>query len=471
MNPEPSRSNPLKRPVFWLLLAVVTVVASASILWDLGTWSWDVDEVETLQELRLRDTDNPWFTDSRSQYDRLPRLIPVWYRCQAVVLSVVPINERNVRLLSAACAVLAIVFGFAWLAIRHDLGLGFCFALVMCGSPLFLALAQQNRYYTMAVLFQMLAQAALLSDRPVTNMGRTGLALACGMLAILSHNLLLVYFALGTGAAMLGFRRHWVPAAYLVRSLLVVLVGTGLYLLYLRPLLGGWNEFGEPRSTFTVLASFASEAGLPTLGLSLVGAAACLLPDTGREFRWWTVLAALTALFLLSASHIVWFFNYRYALVFLLPFWVLAARGVQVVGQRLGGGWKALGWYACVALLFLPRILSHHQDGSRKDFRETARLLTRMARPEEPVYCNMDTTLRYYLTTSPVLPWKGEGELPSGPCYVALSVNGWDAPLVVEGRVVELVATVGRRRFDEQAYLVRVYRVRSRQDSPAPPGG
>jgi hypothetical protein len=121
-----------------------------------------------------------------------------------------------------------------------------------------------------------------------------------------------------------------------------------------------------------------------------------------------------------------------------------------------------------VILLFLPKVLSQHQDGSRKDFREAARQIAQAARSEEPVYCNMDTTLRYYLSTSPVLPWKGAGALPAGPCYVALSVNGWDAPLTADGRVVELVATVGRRRFDEQAYLVRVYRLGPREGNESP---
>jgi hypothetical protein len=468
MIPEPSRSSLARRPAFWALLLLVTASAAVSVFWDLGTWSWDVDEVETLQELRLRDTDNPWFSDARSQYDRLPRLIPLWYRCQAAVLSAVPVNERNARLLSAACAVLAVVLGFAWLAGRHGLGLGFCFALLMCGSPLFLALAQQNRYYTMAILAQLLAQAAFLSGRPATNLAWAGLALAVGTLALFCHTLLLAYFALGAAAAVLCLPWRWVSAAPLVRSAPVIAAGAALYLLYLRPLLGGWNEFGEPRDTYTVMASFASEIGLPTLGLALVGAAACLLPETPKEFRWWAALAALTVLFLLGASHVIWFFNYRYALLFFLPFWVLAALGVLVVGRRLGGGPRALGWYACVALLFLPKILSQHQDGSRKDFREAARQLTRMARPEEPVYCNMDTTLRYYLATSPVLPWKGADELPEGSCYVALSVNGWDAPLAVEGRVVELVASVGRRRFDEQAYLVRVYRMGPRTGVGSP---
>jgi hypothetical protein len=454
-------SRPLAgRPrTFWLLLGAVTAVAAAGLLWDLGTWSWDVDEVESLQELHLRDTDNRWFADARSQYYRLPRAIPVWYACQSLVLSYLPVTEGNTRLLSAGCAILAVVVGYWWMASRHAPRFGFCFALVMGGSPLFLALAQQNRYYGMAVLFQVVASAALLSTPSRRGVAGVALSLGCSLLALLTHNLVLVYFGLGTVAALVCYWRGWlarsVPLGFLVTSL----AGVALYLLYLRTALTRWNEFGEPRDTYTVLTSFASEMGMPTLALALLGAGACLLPQTDREFRWWALVALLTGLFLLAASHLIWFFNYRYALLFFLPFWVLAAKGVEVVGQRLGGRPAALAWYACVALLFLPKILSHHQDGSRKDFRAAAGVLAPLAHDGEPVYCNMDTTLRYYLTAAEVRPWKGERDLPARTCFVALSVNGWDAPLRIDGRVVELMATIGRRRFDEQAYLVRVYRV------------
>jgi hypothetical protein len=453
---------------FWLLLGLVAAVAAASVLWDLGTWSWDVDEVESLQELRLRDTDNTWFTDARSQYYRLPHVIPVWYAGQALVLSWLPATELNTRLLSAGCAILAVVFGFWWMGRRHGSRFALCFALLMVGSPLFLALTQQNRYYATAILFQLVATAALFSTAP--RRGATGvlLALGCSLLALLTHNLLLVYFGLGAAAALVGYWLGWLPRAVPVRFLVVTLVGLALYLLYLGPTLKAWNEFGEPRGLYTVVASFASEMGFPTLALALLGAGACLLPSADGEFRWWALVALLSGLFLLAAPRLIWFFNYRYALLFFLPFWVLAAKGVEVVGQRLGGRPAALGWYACVALLLLPKVVSHHQDGSRKDFRAAAAALAPLARDGEPVYCNMDTTLRYYLTTTEVRPWKGERELPSGTCFVALSVNGWDVPLRIDGRVVELLATVGRRRFDEQAYLVRIYRVGALEGFVAP---
>jgi hypothetical protein len=132
------------RRTFWLALCAIACVVAPALLWDLGRWPWDIDEVASLQELHLQGADRPEVTGPGTQSSRLPRLIPIWYWCQSLVLNALPITERNARLLSALCTVLVPVAAFATAARRHGPGFASCLALLITLNPLFLALAQQT---------------------------------------------------------------------------------------------------------------------------------------------------------------------------------------------------------------------------------------------------------------------------------------------------------------------------------------
>ena len=154
---------------------------------------------------------------------------------------------------------------------------------------------------------------------------------------------------------------------------------------------------------------------------------------------------------------VIWF-NYRYGLFFALPFCVLAARGVVVVGARLGGGFPARAWFLCVLLLLSPKILSHYQDGSRRDFRTAASQVDGLLRVGEPLYCNW-RELSYYLPEIAVKNWNSKTEFPPSVCYVVRGGNAWDRPLIVEGRIIEFVTRIGRKRFDEQSNVIDIFRI------------
>ena len=152
----------------------------------------------------------------------------------------------------------------------------------------------------------------------------------------------------------------------------------------------------------------------------------------------------------------------EYTLLFLLPFWVLAARAVSGIGARLGRGPLAWSWYLAVALLLLPRVASYYQDGSRKDLRAASEFVNRYAAPGDPIYSNLPHVLQYYQPAKTIGEWSDTKSLPAGVAYVVLASNGWDPPLQLHGKTVETLTRIGKRRFDEQAYVVSVYRVTSR---------
>jgi hypothetical protein len=163
-------------------------------------------------------------------------------------------------------------------------------ALVIVTTTLFLSLAQQNRFYTLAILLLLGSQAMILTTRSKPEILLSAGAIGLALLAVLCHGVLVVYFMLTGATAVLGYFRGWVPRIVLFRSLAVAVAIVCLYFLHVRPLVAGWNEFLPHRTMLEVSLSFLSEVGLPTLGLAFLGGRSFLArrayghTDTGR--RW-----------------------------------------------------------------------------------------------------------------------------------------------------------------------------------------
>jgi uncharacterized membrane protein len=445
---------------FLTFFILVAFAAGFSLFWTLGRWSWDVDEVETLQELHL--TSGGGASNPGSQFSRSPRLMPIWYWCQSQVMAHLPLNERNARLLPALCGLAFVLGAFVWAWRDRGKTFAILLAVMILASPLFLALAQQIRFYTMAVLFQFLAQVSILSPVRRFPVGMILLSILLSSVAILCHNLLLVYFVLGAGAALVASVLGWCNRAMLVRSLAAAAAGICLYFFYLRHIIQGWNEFLPHRTSFQAAISLLSEVGIPMLALSLLGVVLSLRKEDQKRNGYWAVLGVCSVAFILAAPLAIWFFNYRYTLLFLLPIWILAAKGAASIGNALGDRRSRWAWYACAIILLMPKAISYYQDGSRRDIRTAAEIVSQhVDKGSSVVYCNLPAILHYYLPNTIVNDYR-EGIVKESSCYVVLATNAWDAPLRVEGRVSELVATVGRRRFDEQSYLVRIYHVSTR---------
>lgn len=447
------------RRAFILLLGLVAVVASVCLTWGITRWPWDVDEVWSLRELGLLDAGNPSLVEPNSQAARLPRLVPLWYACQGVVLRYLPATEGNARLLPVLCAILAVLAAYIWAARRYNPAFAVCLAVLMIGSPLLLSEAQQNRFYTMAILFLVLANTALFSAAEKSRIAPVLLAGIFAVLAVLSHSLLVVYFVLAAAAALAGARLSG-GSVPLRRFLVAAIACVLLYFFYVRPLAKGWNTGAHP-SILSVLPSMVSGATIPVLALAFIGAIAAFACNRDASLRVWAILAGLTGLALAALPSVI-LMNSQYMLLFSLPFWVLAAHAVSEIGAQLGRGSLACAWYLAIALLLLPHMASHYQDGSRKDLRAAGDLISHYAVAGETIYCNLPEVLHYYLPTKPVKDWETtKDELSSGVSYVVMASNGWESPLQINGKTVETLARIGKRRFDEQTYIVSVYRVSS----------
>jgi hypothetical protein len=445
-------------------LAILLVVAAVSAFLQfhrLSDWPWDHDEVYALAELGLRES--PVDSAPTTQLTRMPRLLPAWAAAQGAFLRVLPHNEWGTRVLPALCGVAGVVLAFlvGWRA----RGLAFALALVclLDGSQFLVWMAQYNRFYTFAMLFVVLALTAIWA-RTFSPLLAVLTAVLTAM-AVLSHNLLVVVFGLAFVSASAGFVFGFVPRPVVLRSGIAAGVSALLYVFYLRPIMQGWVSGGTGGTN--VLVSFVAQVGIPTLALAGFGTAAALASSEGRQaLGWWVLLLAGSLLFIACSPLYLPSWNPRYGILFMAPVWVLAAYAVEFIGRRMPSRALTVAVYGLVALLLLPKLASHYQDGSRHDFRQAAGIVKASARGENTVLCNWPETLEYYLPGSTGLTvhnWEIGRPVPPETCLIVESSNAWLPPVRLSGRSVELLAQVSKRRFDEQSHVISIYRV-----GPAP---
>src|SRR5262249_35203720 len=144
-----------------------------------------------------------------------------------------------------------------------------------------------------------------------------------------------------------------------------------------------------------VLVSFSATAGVPVLALAMFGLwLAIVRPRLDESMLWWGLMF-VGSLIVIQVTTVTW--NPRYFLFFMPAAWVLGAHAMGFVADRIGRGSTGALWYASVALLLAPSLLSHYQDGSRHDYRQAAAVLVAADRALEPVFSDDAETISYYL--------------------------------------------------------------------------
>jgi 4-amino-4-deoxy-L-arabinose transferase-like glycosyltransferase len=438
--------------------AVVAAVALALAIEFVGTagwWPWDHDEVLGFAELGRVPVHE--FIGPVAQLERMHRIVPVFAAMQNAALDVLPMNEWGARMMPATAGMLAVLAAF--LAARRSRGatFGWALLLVTAGSQIVIWLAQQSRFYPVALLWLTLTLIAIWTRRSSPWLLA---AAACGAaLASLSHALTVVAIGSAAVASAIGEAAGWMPRQSARRAYAAGFVAALIYALYLRPELAGWIS-GNTAGT-SPLVSYVAQIGLPTLALALVGAAVSVRDAHWRSMRWWAIVAAIDIAFVSVSQMLLGNWNPRYALFFMVPVFVLAAAGIAVVAGSLQRRELRAAWFCAVALMLAPKLASHFADGSRHDFR-TAAAVVATAAPALDVYSNWPATMKYYLrerSPQAVYDWDSRHLDPARPIVVVLASNAWTPTLQVAGRRVEVIGTISKRRFDEQSHVIRIYRV------------
>lgn len=441
---------------------LVAMVAGALHFYKLGAWPWDVDEIPALYELGQVPAEDQLLLIPESQVERLPRLIPVWYSTQQFLLQFLSVNEWTTRLLSATCGVLGITLAVAFGYRRQGLAFAGALALVVLGSMCLVWLSQQNRFYTMTLLWYTATVVAVLARG--NNIVLFCASVIAAALAVLSHNLLVMLFGVGWIAVAIGFMLGWAPRQVLIRASAVVATGSAIYFFYLRPLLEGWQSGGLGANP---LLSFAAHAGLPTLAFAMLGTALSLARSEDRPvFGTWAIyfVGSMAVLVVLPWLPIRWYARYH---IFLLgPTWVMAALAVDRVAKSIEPRLARVAWYAMVGVLLLPSLASHYRDGTRHDMRFAAEIVAREAKSGQPILSDSADILAYYLPDElrkQTDYYRGPERLPPKEVEFLLvrTSNVWTPVVEFADRRIEVIAEKAKRRFDGLSYRTRVYRVSS----------
>jgi hypothetical protein len=208
------------------------------------------------------------------------------------------------------------------------------------------------------------------------------------------------------------------------------------------------------------LVSFVAQAGIAPLALAGVG---CFVRPaaTHVRFRAWCAASFIGGLIFVAATP--WIFanwNPRYGLFFMPALWMMAALGSEAIARALPSTGLRAAWLAALFLMLAPKLASHFVDGSRHDFRTAAVIVARQ-HPTQ-VLSNWPAELQYYLEpiTGQKARYWGPGEaLPQGDSVIVIGSNAWEPVLRAPNRSIYVVGEVGKRRFDEQSHLIRIYAV------------
>jgi hypothetical protein len=453
---QPPAGEPWGRRL-WLALAAVVVVAAWLASRGIATWPMADDEVPSLVELGLLDIGaENLFSVPRHQIERLRKATVVWNVVQRTAIDLLPAGELSYRIPSLVFAVLMSAATFLLAARWRGLWFAFALAIVLHGSQPFIYLGQVNRFYIFPLLLLTLTIAAMWVPR-----GRITMIVATGLLAalcILSHNVTLAVFALAFAASCVTYVLGQTPARVVVRSGAAAVTGGLIYLFYLRPLVQGWVSTDNRTN---VLVSFTAHAGVPAMALALLGGWLAARRAASTPMIWWA-LVFVGGLILLATANLTW--NPRYFLFFLPAAWVLAAHAMAFIAERAGAGLTGVVWYAAVALMLAPGLVSHFQDGSRHDYREAAAYLVKHARPSQPILSDDAETLAYYLPAdlrAGLQVRTRVTEYPQSEFFVVFRTNSWwffprDG---LESRKVETIALIQTRRYDQFSHVLYVHHV------------
>lgn len=448
-----------RRGAQWLCFTLVLLCSAAVNFCHLGAWPWDHDEVATLVELGLYE---PKYDEGRLavQFERLPKLVPAWYTLQQIVLKVLPANEFGTRVLSAFCGSLAtaLAFLFAWRG--RSLTFALAIALLMGLNQTYVWLVQQNRFYSMGMLFLVLVLAAMWS-RGEGHIKSALLGSVAVVVAVLSHNLVAAVLWIGGIAAAMCLPFGLVPRRVGYRAILFASVAFVTYVFYLRPLMTGWISGGTGGTN--ELVSFVAQLGIPTTALAgLCFAGLMMERPLNREFSWWGLVMIGGVAFIAFSPWLLGNWNPRYAIFFMIPFWVLGGLLIERIVERCAGNWQRAICYGFLVILLMPKFLSYWCDGSRHDFRTAVQTLQGRLQDSHTVYSDWPLQCDYYLralTSRRLDHWSGKPDPADSVSWAVLASNVFAPLLTVPDYNCQIVEQIVRRRFDEQTHVIRIYRI------------
>lgn len=409
------------------LLTAISLLAVILRFYKLGEWSFWIDEIFTLNNLRAH-----YFNLN----DILRNIPPArdWLSLSLILssgaLNIFGTNEWSARLVPAVIGSISIPI--LYFPIKALLGavIGLISVLLLAVSPWHLFWSQNARFYTSLMLFYALA------------IFLTFLGLERGRSRYILFALLCLYLA--TGERLTGL--FYVPVLISYFLVLLVFRLNGPHVsrwkyygaIVLVPILiFGISDFyryltGHPSTLSAILDTFAGQSnhspfrlllsiiyriGLPVFVLGIFGGVYMVIRN--QRLGLFVVAAALVPIILLVMASPFVFTVDRYIFV-ALPFWmILSAAAIQglLSGTDGPGQWLALGVF--VFLLFNPMsedfLYYQYQNGGRPDWKNALQLVQRNLQPGDLVLSTRPEVGKYYFS----------GDVGNVNSF-DLEANGWE---------------------------------------------
>jgi hypothetical protein len=399
-----------KRTIILTALALA-VLAGGLRFYRLGAWPFFGDELATFNEAQ-------YFTDAspdseNSQVARISQLIPVSYLIHQADYAVFGRDEFGSRALMALLGTALVVIVFLGLVSPLGFPAALASSLLLAVWPEHIYQSQQHRFYMTAAFFSSLAMLTGAWAVQRRSLALTVCACLAAFAAILSHTL--------QGVVLAGLFAGFLSAAWSGRQPLpwarlnvVVVAGVlaGCFMLFfLLPRISGWNSGeGWGASPFHSLLASIYELGWPVALLAGLGAISVIRSRDGQGYYWlaWAgVWAMASVVFPLIVV-------YHSAYVFPLTLGAIVLAGyaaAQIYGHLRRQSLLLAGtWFAVVAALNLPSLMSHYSDGSRHDYRQAAQFIDKHWQRGDQVAAVAPGALRRYADV----------------CQDAISLRTWD---------------------------------------------
>jgi hypothetical protein len=370
-----------------ILIAIgLAVLAGGLRFYRLGAFPFAGDELATLAETHSFFT--PPDGAASSQIDRLPRMIPLAYLVHGLDYRLFGTDEFGSRVLPAALGALGVAVVYLGLAGTAGEAAALVTALLLAVWPEHLLQSQENRFYMTAWLVA--SAAVMLGARAARDRSVPWAVAAClaGLVGVLCHTLMLVLLP-GLFAAFAV--SAWRDREPLPRRMLAAAAGAGVaagaVVLGLVLTVGrGWNAGASwGYSPLHGLVAAVNRVGWPVIVLAGLGAVLALVrrvPGSGYWLTWVGVWLGASAVL-----PMVMIYHPGYTFPLTLAVFVLAGSAAAAVVDLLRPlDWRlAPAWVGVVLLLPLPSVASYYLDGSRLDYRTSARYVAEHWRPGDRV--------------------------------------------------------------------------------------
>lgn len=395
-----------QRHEFWLLVGI-TLLAAGLRLYRLGTWSFWIDEMFTVQRAQ----------SSLNLATILSEWPPLSILLTGGALSLLGVNEWSARLVPALVGIASVPA--LYLPTRKVFGpaVAVLSALLLALSPWHIYWSQNARFYTSLMLLSSLALFAFFFGVEQHRPRHLLFSIVLLFLSMLErlHALFLVP---GAVSYLLLVNRSPLerPPGLRARHMLLLALAASVLLVAYFP------AFGEVITTFggaqnhdplRLLSSIAYRLDVAVISLGVAGGVHGVLRKNRAAV--FMLLGAVVPVVLLLAASPFMFTVDRYIFA-ALPFWlVLAALAIKEMAAQCSGGagWLGVGVLVLVFGTLVSEDMLYYafQRGNRPDWRSAVEVVARRRLDSDAVAATSPPVARYYLGTD--VEWINSVELES----------------------------------------------------------